>query len=178
MTRPADLGFFPVSRDRFFFVCVHKKKGRFVQSAVELYNQICKHFEAKRMTILDMYWETDAAELRKEKMRSWTENRLASGDLSWKGLLTEWEKKQLDKYMQLWNESGRGSLDDAVFVLSQNAEKRPTMSSSLGALPTVFLGHALESYLYIYIYIYSFKGQCLERSQPNSFRHTCVYIYI
>ena len=172
-TNPDDLGFFPVTRERYYFILIHREYGQFIQSAASLYEEIAKAYKnARTMTIHDMFWESDPDSLEHEKRLSWTEGRLSQGDTSWYGLLTPWEKEQLETYKKTWL-SNHSSFENAVFALSQSATKRPTMTTVHNALPTLFLYNvqiqefspftqsvchlcvsSKTMYIHIYIYLY------------------------
>lgn len=144
-TCPAHLGIYGVRRKRYYFLLVHKRHGRFVGSAIDLYASIKNHFEGSTAVRIDaLFWETDAEELRAERLASFTKKRLESNtDCTCLGLLTAWEREQLDRYTSLWLDSHE-DLTDAVFCLSQNAGSHCTWSSKEngepGQLPTVTFG--------------------------------------
>ena len=180
-SKPQDLGFHAISRLRNFHLLIHKKKGRFASNPQELYTAMMSKLESnKEVTLDDLFWETDPAELRKELLGSLTPNRLsdAQGEHpevqtnDWTPYLTSWERQNLQKYTDAWLEK-HGSLQDAVFILHQNPDVQRTWTwtaSGLSVMPTLCL--ALTSRLTSGIF-------CKHKfSHTNLLTHVSIYIYI
>ncbi len=144
--KPADLGFYAVSRQRYYFLLVHKRKGVFIQDPCILYDKIKQHFDGQTAVLIkDLFWQTNEEELKAERLASCVGKRLSSGDSSWAGLLTSWESKNLETYTKNWLDAHGNSLEDAVFVLSQNSSTSHATESNKppdapGTMPTVCLG--------------------------------------
>lgn len=171
-TRPEDAGYFAVSRERTYYLLLHKKKAKFLQRPADIYKRMAARLSSnKNVQIGCLYWENDETELRREAMSCVTAARMPDADdqqlHDWTAYLTPFEKNNLEIYNGLWKEKHE-SFKDAVYVLHQNPEKRPSHSSQNGdepaRLPTVQLAAHLSN-LYIY------------RTRVPSCS-CCMYIYI
>ena len=173
-TRPADLGYDVINRDRMYYLLVHKKFGKFVSDPGALYECLSAKIKGILESDLDidsLFWEDSEAELRKELLNGLTPNR--AGDMQivsksdWTPFLTDWERENLDAYTTSWMKKA-SSLKGAVFVLSQSASHHKTWSfrpNGKPALPTLFL--CLQYFLYTEICIYI----------AYIYLHHCIYIY-
>ena len=154
-TKPQDLGFHAVSRERNYHLLVHKKFGKFVGDPSALYARMSEKLEVYTDLTLDsLFWESDPDELKKELLSSLSAKRLQQSDngheLDFRSMLTNWERAQLDSYEKQWVEKHGSSMQDAVFNLSQSASQHKswTCATKQGfpSLPTLCLD------LYIYIF--------------------------
>ena len=156
-TRPRDLGYHAVSRERNYFLLVHRKKGCFIGDPRQVYKAIAERLETSQEVTIDaLFWERDENELRQEALASMTPNRAKGIEKThedWSQYLTEWEQKGLKEYSKQWLKR-HGNFKDAVFVLNQNPEHHKTQSNNNGAdeayLPTLSLAFDTE-----YICLYS-----------------------
>ena len=149
-TRPSDLGYDVINRDRMYFLLVHKKFGKFVAEPEELYQCLLAKIKDTKgdegdLDIDSLFWEDSEAELRKELLNGLTPNRAGDTQIAptsdWTPYLTEWERENLNAYNTLWMKKA-SSLKGAVFVLSQSASHHKTWSfrqDGKPALPTLFL---------------------------------------
>lgn len=177
-TRPADLGYDVINRDRMYYLLVHKKFGKFVSDPGALYECLSAKIKGILESDLDidsLFWEDSEAELRKEFLNGLTPNR--AGDMQivsksdWTPFLTDWERENLDAYTTSWMKKA-SSLKGAVFVLSQSASHHKTWSfrpNGKPALPTLFL---CLQYFFIYRDLYI---HCIYTSL---YIHISAYIYI
>ena len=172
-TRPEDAGYFAVSRERTYYLLLHKKKAKFLQRPADIYKRMAARLSSnKNVQIGCLYWENDETELRREAMSCVTAARMPDADdqqlHDWTAYLTPFEKNNLEIYNGLWKEKHE-SFKDAVYVLHQNPEKRPSHSSQNGdepaRLPTVQLAAHLSN-LYIYIGLVCHLAVAV-----------CIYIY-
>ena len=178
-TRPADLGYDVINRDRMYYLLVHKKFGKFVSDPGALYECLSAKIKGILESDLDidsLFWEDSEAELRKELLNGLTPNR--AGDMQivsksdWTPFLTDWERENLDAYTTSWMKKA-SSLKGAVFVLSQSASHHKTWSfrpNGKPALPTLFL--CLQYFLYTEICIY------IAYIFTSLYIHISAYIYI
>lgn len=144
-TRPQDMGFHSISRERNYHLLVHKRFGRFLQDPTSVYQRIADRLKGyKDVLIQDLFWEDDPHALKEEVLSSLPKSRLHDQSLleqgDWTPFLSKWEQENIDKYTQKWMET-HSSMTDAVFVLNQNPDHRKMCSGQTGDdpphLPTV-----------------------------------------
>ena len=104
-----------------------------------IYGRIVEALHHHRDVLVpDLFWESDAAELRKELLSSFTAGRIkdASGTIDdWSPYLSKFEKDNVENYTSLWLKKNESVGDDAVFVLNQSAMEHKTWSSPVGGEP-------------------------------------------
>ena len=109
-SKPQDLGFHAVSRNRNFHLLVHKAKGQFISNPQELYESIAKMLRPnKEVTLEALFWEQDPDELRREVLGSLTAKRLNelkdqdidSIGTDWTRFLTSWEQENPATYSSM-----------------------------------------------------------------------------
>lgn len=158
-TTPEDMGFFSVTRERQYLMLVHKKRGRFLRDPVEVFNRISSKLRMNRDVVVgSLFWETNASALRDEVLSSLTPARLSEDSLlnegatDWTPFLNAWEANNVQKYTELWLQQ-HPNLDEAVFVLNQNPDKRKSMSSKTGEdparMPTLWLCFIMVSTVFL-----------------------------
>lgn len=107
-TRPAELGFHSVNRERNYFLLAHKKLARFIGEPAQIYRQMADRLVNFDVTISSLFWESDPLELRKEILDSLTAGRVGSlediSTIDWTQNLTPWERENLDVYTQMYLE--------------------------------------------------------------------------
>ena len=144
-TRPQDMGFHSVSRERNYHLLVHKRFGRFLVDPTIVYQGIADRLkDYKDVLIKDLFWEDDPHALKEEVLSSLSKSRLHDHSLlehgDWTPFLSSFEQENVSKYTQKWMET-HSSMTDAVFVLSRNPDHRKMCSSQTGndppRLPTV-----------------------------------------
>ena len=128
---PADVGYAAVSRPRVFWVCAHKEHARFVRPVREVFFRISSLLkQCRSLTVPSLFWETDPAELRRERLDSSGKNCVRSTDSdSWMAQLSDFETDNLNKYRSMWASTNRGPSEDAVFLLNQNPLVHRTWTS-------------------------------------------------
>ena len=107
---PADVGYAAVSRPRVFWVCAHKEHARFVRPVREVFLRISSLLkQCRSLTVPSLFWETDPAELRRERLDSSGKNCVRSTDSdSWMAQLSDFETDNLNKYRSMWASTNRG----------------------------------------------------------------------
>ena len=167
-TRPAELGFHSVNRERNYFLLAHKKLARFIGEPAQIYRQMADRLVNFDVTISSLFWESDPLELRKEILDSLTAGRVGSlediSTIDWTQYLTPWERENLDVYTQMYLEK-HGSLTDAVFSLSQNPRNsRGSWTCHSGAgppsLPTLSFGLFLWR---LFFFVFGFLHKAHEQ---------------
>ena len=144
-TRPDDLGYSAVCRERCYHCLIHKQKGRFLGKPGDVYAKISEQLKNyKDVLIESLFWETDPDELKKEALSAVTASRMGEYDPDdWSGFLTSWELDNLSTYKKMYQEK-YGDMQDAIFVLNQNPTKHKSWTIRKGdepsQLPTLCLG--------------------------------------